>query len=162
MPVTLRPYRRFPVQCAVTYNAGRFLKLPLAYIFGFWFLITLLVLSSGPVYAGWVLTSGDDEAGLTVYVDPDSIRQKGKLAKMWQLYDYKTVQTVAGDSLLSFKRYNEYDCTEARTRMLAYTWFSGNMGSGHVVYSTPDEQQWEPVVPRSINQTLWKVACSKK
>jgi hypothetical protein len=81
---------------------------------------------------------------------------------MWQLYDYKTVQTVAGDSLLSFKRYNEYDCTEARTRMLAYTWFSGNMGSGHVVYSTPDEQQWEPVVPRSINQALWKVACSKK
>ena len=24
MPVTLRPYRRFPVQCAVTYNAGPF------------------------------------------------------------------------------------------------------------------------------------------
>jgi hypothetical protein len=31
-----------------------------------------------------------------------------------------------------------------------------------VVYSTPDEQQWEPVVPRSINRTLWNVACSKK
>jgi hypothetical protein len=109
-----------------------------------------------------VLTSGDDETGLTVYVDPDTIRRKGNLVKMWQLYDYKTVQTVAGDSLLSFKRYNEYDCTEERTRMLAYTWFSGNMASGRVVYSTPDEQQWEPVVPRSINRTLWKVACSKK
>jgi hypothetical protein len=24
MPFTLRPYRRFPVQCAVTYNAGVF------------------------------------------------------------------------------------------------------------------------------------------
>jgi hypothetical protein len=24
MPFTLRPYRRFPVQCAVTYNAGPF------------------------------------------------------------------------------------------------------------------------------------------
>ena len=24
MPVTLRPYRRFPVQCVVTYNAGPF------------------------------------------------------------------------------------------------------------------------------------------
>lgn len=49
-----------------------------------------------------------------------------------------------------------------RTRMLAYTWFSGNMASGKVVYSTPDEQQWEPVGPRTINHTLWKVACSKK
>ena len=143
-------------------KAGLFLKLSQAYFLGFWLLITLLVLSNGPVYAGWVLTSGDDEAGLTVYVDPDSIRRKGNLVKMWQLYDYKTVQTVAGDSLLSIKRFNEYDCTEERTRMLAYTWFSGNMGNGNVVYSTTEEQQWEPVVPRTINHTLWKVACSKK
>jgi hypothetical protein len=125
-------------------------------------LITLLVLNSGPVYAEWVLTSGNDDAGLTVYVDPDTIRRNGNLAKMWQLHDYKTVQTVAGDSLLSIKRYNEYDCTEERTRLLGYTWFSGNMGSGKVVYSKNDVQQWEPVVARSINRTLWKVACGKK
>lgn len=30
MPFAIRPYRRFPVQCSVTYNAGPFLKLPLA------------------------------------------------------------------------------------------------------------------------------------
>jgi hypothetical protein len=35
MPVLIRPYRRFPVYCAVTYNAGRFLKLPLAYLVSF-------------------------------------------------------------------------------------------------------------------------------
>ena len=161
MPFTIRFYRRFPVPCFVACIACPFLKLPLDYFLGFWLLITLLVLSGGPVYAGWELTSGDDETGLAVYVDPDTIRRKGNLVKMWQLYDYKTVQTVAGDSLLSFKRYNEYDCTEERTRMLAYTWYSGNMGSGHVVYSTPDEQQWEPVVPGSINRALWRVACSK-
>jgi hypothetical protein len=125
-------------------------------------LITLLVLNSGPVYAEWVLTSGNDDAGLTVYIDRDTIRRNGNLAKMWQLHDYKTVQTVAGDSLLSIKRYNEYDCTEERTRMLGYTWFSGNMGSGKVVYSTNDVQQWEPVVARSIDRSLWKVACGKK
>ena len=28
MPFSIRPYRRFPVQCAVIYNAGPFLKLP--------------------------------------------------------------------------------------------------------------------------------------
>jgi hypothetical protein len=150
------------VACSATYNAGHFLKLSQAYFLSFWVLIMFLVLSSGPVYAGWVLTSGDDEVGLKVYVDPDSIRRKENLVKMWQLYDYKTVQTVAGDSLLSIKRYNEFDCTEERTRMLAYTWFAGNMATGKVVYSTPDEQQWEPVVPRTINHTLWKVACNKK
>ena len=162
MPFTIRPFGRFPVPCAVVSKAGPFLKLSQAYFLSFWLLITLLVLSHGPVYAGWVLTSGDDEAGLMVYVDPDSIRRKENLAKMWQLYDYKTVQTVAGDSLLSMKRFNEYDCTEERTRTLGYTWFSGNMGSGNVVYSTTEVQQWEPVVSRTINHTLWKVACSKK
>ena len=161
MPFTIHPCRRVPVPCAVTSNAGRFLTLPMAYSSGFWLLITLLVLSSGPVYAAWELVSGDDEAGLTVYVDRDTIRRKGNLVKMWQLYDYKTVQAVAGDSLLSIQRHNEYDCTEERTRMLAYTWFSSNMGKGRVVYKTAEEQPWAPVVPRSIDQTLWKVACSK-
>ena len=36
MPITIRPYRRFPVQCAATYNAGLFLKLPLAYCLALW------------------------------------------------------------------------------------------------------------------------------
>src|SRR3989441_12570990 len=150
MPFSIRSNRRFHVRCSV------------AYISGLRLLITLLVLSSGPVYAEWVLVSGDDEAGLTVYVDPDTIRSKRNLVKMLSLIDYKTIQIIAGDSLLSIQRQNEYDCAEERTRMLAFTWFSGNMGSGKVVYSTPDEQQWEPVIPRSINRTLWKVACSKK
>jgi hypothetical protein len=162
MSFSMRPYRRFPVPRSVSYHVGPFLKLPLAYVLGFWLLITLLVLSSAPAYAEWELVSGDDEAGLTVYVDRDTIRRKGNLVKMWQLYDYKTVQTVAGDSLLSIQRQNEYDCTEERTRMLAFTWFSSNMGKGRVVYKTADEQQWEPVVPRSINRALWKVACSKQ
>jgi hypothetical protein len=162
MPITLHPHRHVPVPRFRGNNQRSFCKLPLAFILGFWVLITLLILGSGAAYAGWVLTSGDDGAGLTVYVDPDSIRRNGNLAKMWQLYDYKSVQTVAGDSLLSIKRYNEFDCAEERTRMRAYTWFAGNMGTGKVVYSTTDEQQWEPVVPRSINHTLLKAACKKK
>jgi hypothetical protein len=139
-----------------------FCTLPQSYFLGFWLLLMFLILSSQPACAEWVLVSGDDEAGLKVYVDPTTLRRNGSLAKMWQLYDYKTVQTVAGDSLLSMKRFNEYDCTEERTRMLGYTWFSGNMGNGDVVYSTTEQLPWELVVPRTINRTLWKVACDKK
>ena len=162
MPFTIRPYHRLPVPGFMACNTGAFFKRSQVFFWGFWLLITLLVLSRAPVYAEWMLVSGDDAAGLAVYVDPGTIRQKGNLAKMWQLYDYKTVQRVAGDSLLSMKRFNEYDCSEPRTRMLGYTWFSGNMGSGSVVFSTPEVQQWEPVGSRTINHTLWKVACSKK
>jgi hypothetical protein len=162
MPFTIRPYRRIPLSCSVAYNAGPSPPLSKPFFLGFWLLIMFLVLSSGHVYAEWVLVSGDDAAGLAVYVDPGTIRQKGNIAKMWQLYDYKTVQRVAGDSLLSMKRFNEYDCSEALTRMLGYTWFSGNMGSGGVVFSTTEVQPWEPVGSRTINHTLWQVACSKK
>ena len=35
MPFTIRPFRRFPVQCPVTYNAGPFIKMPLAHFSGF-------------------------------------------------------------------------------------------------------------------------------
>jgi hypothetical protein len=114
------------------------------------------------VYAEWVLVSGDDEAGLTVYVDPDTIHRKENLVTMWGLIDYKTIQIIAGDSLLSIRRQNEYDCAEVRTRMLAFTWFSGNMGSGQVVHSDSDEDKWIPVAPESIGQLLWKRACGKE
>ena len=59
MPFSIRPYRRFPVHCAATYNAGRFLKLPLADCLGLWLLITLLLLSGEAV-------GGNDQAGTTV------------------------------------------------------------------------------------------------
>jgi len=118
--------------------------------------------SSGPVYAEWVLVSGDDETGLTVYADPDTIHRKGNLVTMWGLIDYKTIQIIAGDSLLSIQRQNEYDCAEARTRMLAFTWFSGNMGGGQVVHSDSDEDKWKPVAPDSVAEALWKIACDKK
>ena len=163
MPFTLHSYLRSSVPYISVRHVGLFSKQPLVYLLSFCLLLTLLALGGVPAYAEWVLTSGDDEVGLKVYIDPESIRRKGNLAKMWQLFDYKTVQTVAGDSLMSIKRYNEFDCVEPRTRMLAYTWFSGNMATGKVLYSTPDDdQQWEPAVPRTINRALWKVACEKK
>jgi hypothetical protein len=162
MPFTIRHQGRSPVPYGLSHYLGLFSKFPQTYILRVGLLLILLILTGQPVYAEWVLVSGDDEAGLKVYVDPATLRRNGTLAKMWKLHDYKTVQTVAGDSLLSMKQFNEYDCTEERTRMLGYTWFSGNMGNGNVVYSTMEQLPWEPVVPRTINRTLWKVACDKK
>ncbi len=162
MPFTLRPFRCFPVCRSVTYYAGPFLKLALAYCSGFWFLITLLVLSSGPAYAEWELLYRHDDRGETMYVDTDTIRRKGDVVKWWELYDHKTVQTDAGHSYLSSKVQREYDCAEERNRTLAYTWFSGHMGSGTVVYNSSNKGKWAPVAPGSVGQALWKAACNKQ
>jgi hypothetical protein len=93
MPLTIRSYRR----------------LPLAYFSGVWSLIMLLILSSGPAYAGWVAVGGNDQIGMTTYVDPATIRRSSNLVKMWQLNDFKTVQTVEGNSFLSTKKQREFN-----------------------------------------------------
>jgi hypothetical protein len=122
-------------------------------------LIIFLFLSSSPAYAEWVEVGITDEA--TVYADPDTIRRKGDLVKMWYLHDFKTTQTVLKKSYLSSRSQDEYDCTEDRHRALASTSFSGNMGSGKVRSSYSIKGKWEPVPPGTITQTLWKVACDK-
>ena len=140
MPFLIRPYRRAP----------------LAYVS---FFFTLLVLNSAPAYAEWVEVGITDEA--TVYADPDTLRRKGDLVKMWYLHDFKTTQTVLKKSYLSSRSQDEYDCTGDRHRALASTSFSGNMGSGKVRSSYSIKGKWEPVPPGTITQALWKVACDK-
>jgi surface-adhesin protein E len=154
MPFSIRPYRRFP--------ARSLLRLSMAYISGLGLLLTLLVLSSGPAYAEWVLIFAGEQ-GMTVYADPDTIRQHGKLVNMWSLYDFKIEQYVRGVLLLSSKGHVEYDCAQERLRGLAVTEFSGNKGNGTVVYSDSYEGKWIPVEPHpnSVVRILWKVACSK-
>jgi hypothetical protein len=124
--------------------------------------LTLLSLSSGSAYAEWVKVSDSDEAGKTVYVDPTSIRRNSNLVKMWQFYDFKTVQTLGSIRFLTAKEQWEFDCAEERSRVVARKEFSGNMGSGTMVSTNSQVGKWVPVILGSIGQTVWKVACEKK
>jgi hypothetical protein len=153
MPFSMRPFLHFPVS---------FLNLPLAYILGFCSLIILLLLSSGSGYAEWGVVSTNEEAGMTIYMDPDTYRRKEDLVEVWLLYDFKTPQTFRAKTFLSFKSQTEYDCTEERVRYLMTTYFLGNMGNHRVVYNEADEGKWDPVQPDSVDHTLWKVACGKQ
>jgi surface-adhesin protein E len=162
MPFSIRPYRRFPVQCSVRCHVVPFLTLPLAYVLGFGALITLLLLSSGPAYAEWVSIGASNQRERTVYTDPDTIRLKGDVVTMWSLNDYTTIQTMGSTSYLSSKVHTEYDCAEERIRTLASMFFSGNMGSGDVVYSISKEGKWQLLEPGSLGQSEWEVACDKE
>ena len=136
--------------------------LPLACVLDFVAPITPLVLSSVPAYAEWVEVGGNEEAGVTVYADPGTIRREGNLVKMWELFDHKMTQTIGVGLFMSRKDQREYDCTKERYRLLTFTQFSGNMGSGTVGYSSSGEGQWIPVQPGSLDQSLLKVACAKQ
>jgi hypothetical protein len=144
------------------FSIRRHRPFPVAYFSGFWLLITLLVLSSGQAHAEWVQVGTTDNGVMTVYADPDTIRQKGELVKMWSLYDFKTEQYVLGVLFWSSKAQIEYDCAEERLRGLAVAEFSGNMGKGTVVHTDSSEGKWNPVAPQGVIQALWKAACAKK
>ena len=162
MPFLSRPLRRFPIQCATTYQTEPLLKLPLACFWGIWSLTLLLMLSSGPAYAEWVTVSVIDQAGATVYVDPATIHRQGDRVTMSELIDYRAIQTVTGTAFVSTRLHREYDCAGDRHRTLAQTKWSGRMGTGSVMLTTSEVQTWEPADPGSIGKRLWKIACDKK
>jgi Surface-adhesin protein E len=146
MPFTIRPRRAF---------------LPLVYRSPVCSLITLLLLGSGPVYAEWTKVSYG-QTGVIVYVDFAANRRDGNRVKMWELFDYKTIQTQTGDPFMSFERQTEYDCAKEHYRMLAVTSFSGNMATGTVVFTDSGAMNWHPVQPNSIHKTLCELACIEK
>ena len=121
----------------------------------------MLLVTATAASAEW--TRVDYTDNYIQYVDRATIRRNGNLVKMWGLADYKTMQTVAdGQSYLSSKTQEEYDCKEEKVRLLAFTNFSGQMGSGKVVGSDYNPGQWIPIQPASAGELLWKVACGKQ
>jgi hypothetical protein len=83
MPFTILPHHRFLGPYASSDYTGLFLRWPLAYGLGIWLLITIVALSSRPVYAEWVSISLTKvEGGYDVHADPDTIRRNGNLVKM--------------------------------------------------------------------------------
>jgi hypothetical protein len=166
MPFALRPYRRVPLPCSITYNVGSLLTLPLACVLSFWTLITFLVLSTVPAYAGWVAVEKDYLLpGLqTVYVDPDTIRRDGNLVTMWQLIDFKWGQGNGRGAhrFLSTESHKQFNCAEKRIRFLAFTEFSRRMGTGISADGYVDTGNWLAVEPESINQALWEMVCGQE
>ena len=125
--------------------------------------VVWIVLCAGSAaYAEWLRVGTNVDETNVVYVDPNTIRHKGGTVKWWELWDFKTAQTIGGSTHLSSKIQMEYDCVEERKRILALVDFSGNMGDGHVVGDISTENKWVPVVPESLSQVMWNAACNKK
>ena len=121
----------------------------------------MLAMTASAASAEWTIAVGHDD--FILYVDRATIRRNGNLVKMWDLFDYKTVQKSAGDAYLTQKSQREYDCKEEKERILAFSWFDGQMGNGKVVFSLSEtSMKWSPIEPGSVGETLWKIACGKK
>ncbi|MBL8497531.1 hypothetical protein ABF87_11895 [Nitrosomonas sp. JL21] len=125
-------------------------------------LLLTLILSglSTPALAEWTkVGESDSKGGFIAYADLATIRKAGDRAKMWALFDYKSVQRASGVEFLSEKIRREYDCKEKQMRKLAFSFFSWNMEGGELIRSYSQPQKWEAVPADSIDEAEWKIAC---
>lgn len=120
----------------------------------------MLLVPATAASAEWTRVEYNDN--YILYVDRATIRRNGNLVKMWSLVDYKTVKTVVGQSNLSYKAQEEYDCKEEKSRTLAITWFTGQMGRGTVNHTDNRTGEWSPIAPESNGEVMWKITCGKK
>ena len=95
------------------------------------------------------------------YVDTTTIRKNGNLAKIWEMEDYKTGQNDGDGVYLSEKSQWEYDCQNETERFLSFVTYSGNMGGGKAISSDTYNKSAFPVVPGTLGEIMWKIACGQ-
>lgn len=127
-------------------------------------LMLLLAMLASNARAGWVTIGENKILAFTAYADPniEASIKNGDKVKMWKMYDYKSAQEASGYKFLSTKFQNEYDCRGAQSRILANTTYAVNMGAGEAVFTQSDIDNWQPVIPDSLDEAMWKFACKKK
>ena len=127
-------------------------------------LALMLTVLSGGAAAAWVRVGSNHDV-LGSYAHPASIRKKSGLVKMTNLLDFRdpqTDQSIGGQPYLSQREQREYDCKDARYRLLRFSLHSGHMDTGRIVRSVPASREWSAVVPGSLGEALWNLACGRK
>ena len=82
---------------------------------------------------------------------------------MWSLFDFKVIQTNGeGKEYLTMTHQDEYDCNNETTQNLAIAEYAGRMGNGYLIQTLSSRDELQPIIPDTIAEFLWKIACKKK
>ena len=120
--------------------------------------LLLLALVASPAWAEWNLNGDTDQ--FSSYSDLTTIRRTGNFVRMWALRDYKSARKSGdGRGYLSEMLQNEYDCIQETFRLLAWSEYSGKMGTGTVISTGNTAGETYPIIPRSIGETNLRTAC---
>lgn len=125
------------------------------------FLLLALAFCSNAAYAAWTRVGASSEVE-GVYADAESKRLADGMVRMKSLLDYKspqTAQSLGAKPYLTQIDQREYHCSDRKHRLLRFSLRSGHMGKGKVVKSGPPDGAWLPIVPGSIGEALWRIAC---
>lgn len=104
--------------------------------------------------AKWEKIGETNEAAF--FVDANSLTSSQTLRRIWELYDRKAKRPDASMRLLS-----EYDCKEARVRMLMAVVHTEPMAAGEILEMQPEPGDWAAVNAGTVKMAVMKYACSK-
>jgi hypothetical protein len=119
--------------------------------------LAILLCAAAPAWAGWKTVG--ESPGARSFADPSSILRKGPVAAMWSLLDFNNFQRMVEVGYFSQKALVEYDCKQRQSRGMVVSLHAEHMGEGKVVYADESPHDWEPIVPETLGEELWKVAC---
>ena len=101
-----------------------------------------------------------DGVRFVTYADRATISKISNTVRMSSVIDPE----VADDRRrVSWKDEWNYQCQEKLIQPLRFVQYSGKMGAGEEMYSqSVPVMYWVGVVPGSVSEKLWKIACGKE
>lgn len=125
--------------------------------------ILVLVPMALPARAEWQEIEKFED-GMRVYVDRATARRDGETAQVVHLVRWAEPQEENGQAAYrSTVVRTVYDCRNKRERYLSSLSFSGPMGDGIKVAADGQEvEHWYSISDASMEEKLWKVACSAR
>ena len=124
-------------------------------------LLMLVFFSSKTAQAEWVRIGENSRS--VAYIDT-AIHRSRDTTTYWVIFDYKKTQesALSGRRYLSEKSQREIECESERDRVIFYTWHTGQMGNGEVVYTGHKPTNWEPTSsPGSFANGFFNYVCTK-
>ena len=123
----------------------------------------LLSLASTCVQAEWVRISTSDDAKVSTYADPDTVRTLGTRVQLMTLTDYQDAQLIAGEKKFqSVKMLDEFNCDDGSGRHMNLSAMSDNMGKGSTVAAEMKPAPPRPIRDATADAEMLRFACTRK
>jgi len=115
-------------------------------------------------WAEWNLLVDDEK--ISYWIDRNSIRKAGAISKVWTMTSHSALKVnKSGYRYKSTKSLYAYDCNNEVMALLSLVFHANSMGTGEVLQSwtyTSNEIEWDHIVPNTVSELEWKIACGKK
>jgi hypothetical protein len=129
------------------------------------FVLAALLSITGQCFGQWKYNDSDYIYSFDSYIDYSKIKTEGQYKSIYELRDYKSLQTSSAKPYKSRILKQIIDCKSSRNQLIALYEYSEKMGNGEIVDSIIrpfKDSDWNYPPPNSISDGLIKKVCGRK